>query len=153
MMVNSGLEFFILKFYQPLQSYLLTCQAIAPLADFSVFLGRFFLLGSSNSKGASRIPKQKILDHFSPSFLTQKCWLFTHGLLAIQIRIQAVCRTTTMKHLHLFCPRNIEKKAVKQYNINLTKKMYNIQYISNPILCTVLYNLFGNLNKNAWDAQ
>ena len=36
MIVKSGLEFFISKFYQPLQSYLLTCQAN------SAFLGRFF---------------------------------------------------------------------------------------------------------------
>ena len=27
-----------------------------------------------NSEGASRISKKKTLDHFSPSFLTQKCW-------------------------------------------------------------------------------
>ena len=32
----------------------------------------------------------------------------------------------TMKNLLFFCPRNIEKKAVKQYNIHLIKKMYNI---------------------------
>ena len=36
-MVKSGLEFFNLKFYQPLQRYLLTCQAN------SAFLGKFFL--------------------------------------------------------------------------------------------------------------
>ena len=37
MMVKSALDFFILKFYLPLQSYLLTCQAD------SAFLDRFFL--------------------------------------------------------------------------------------------------------------
>jgi hypothetical protein len=37
MMVKSGLEFFILKFYLPLQRYLITCQAN------SAFLGRMFL--------------------------------------------------------------------------------------------------------------
>ena len=36
--MKSGLGFFILKFYQPLQRYLLTCQAN------SAFLGRFFLV-------------------------------------------------------------------------------------------------------------
>ena len=36
MMVESDLEFFILKFTEPLQRYLLTCQAN------SAFLGRFF---------------------------------------------------------------------------------------------------------------
>ena len=39
MMVKSGLEFFILKFYQPLQRYLLTCQANSAL------LGRSFCTG------------------------------------------------------------------------------------------------------------
>ena len=39
MMVKSGLVFFILKFYQPLQSYLLTCQAN------SAFPGSFFCTG------------------------------------------------------------------------------------------------------------
>ena len=38
MMVKSGLEFFTLKSYVPLQRYLLTCQAN------SASLGRFFLL-------------------------------------------------------------------------------------------------------------
>ena len=37
MMVKNGVEFFILKLYQPRQSYLLTCQVN------SAFLGRFFL--------------------------------------------------------------------------------------------------------------
>jgi hypothetical protein len=36
-MAKSGLEFFILKFAEPLQRYLLTCQAN------SAFLGIFFL--------------------------------------------------------------------------------------------------------------
>jgi hypothetical protein len=35
---------------------------------------QIFAMSSSNSEGASRISKQKILDHFSPSFLSQKCW-------------------------------------------------------------------------------
>ena len=39
MMVKSGLEFFILKFTEPLQRYLLTCPAN------SAFLGRFFCTG------------------------------------------------------------------------------------------------------------
>ena len=39
MMVKSGLEFFILKLNEPLQRYLLTCQAN------SAFLGRFFSTG------------------------------------------------------------------------------------------------------------
>ena len=39
MMLKSGLEFFILKFTEPLQRYLLTCQAN------STFLGRFFCTG------------------------------------------------------------------------------------------------------------
>ena len=68
MMVKSCLEFFILKFYKPLQRYLLTWQTN------SAFRGSFFSLGSSNSEGASRISKWKILDHFSPSFVSQKCW-------------------------------------------------------------------------------
>ena len=38
-MVESGLEFFILKFIESLQRYLLTCQAN------SAFLGRFFGTG------------------------------------------------------------------------------------------------------------
>ena len=39
MLVKSGLDFFILKFTEPLQRYLLTCQAN------SAFLGRFFCTG------------------------------------------------------------------------------------------------------------
>ena len=39
MMEKNGLEFFILKFYQPLQRFLLTCQAN------SAFLGSFFCTG------------------------------------------------------------------------------------------------------------
>jgi hypothetical protein len=47
MIVKSGPEFFILKLNEPLQRYLLTCQAN------SAFHGRFvFALGSSNSEGA-----------------------------------------------------------------------------------------------------
>ena len=53
MMVKSGLEFFILKFTEPLQRYLLTCLAN------SAFLGRFCALGSSNSEEASRSSKKK----------------------------------------------------------------------------------------------
>ena len=50
MMVKSGLDFFfILKLNEPLQRYLLTCQAN------SAFLGRFFALGSSKSEGARGI--------------------------------------------------------------------------------------------------
>ena len=45
MMVKSGLEFLILKFYQPLQRYLLTCQTNS------------VSLGSSNFEGPSRISK------------------------------------------------------------------------------------------------
>ena len=39
MMVKSGLDFFILKFTEPLQRYLLTCQTN------SAFLSRFFCTG------------------------------------------------------------------------------------------------------------
>ena len=39
LMVKSGLEFFILKLSEPLQKYLVTCQAN------SAFLGRFFCTG------------------------------------------------------------------------------------------------------------
>ena len=68
MMVKSGLDFFfILKSYVPLQRYLFTCQANSAIS------GRFVLaLGSSNSEGARRILKQKILDHFSSPFFSQK---------------------------------------------------------------------------------
>ena len=56
MMVKSGLEFFIFKFTEPLQRY----QA------------NFFALGSSNPEGARLTSKQKILDHFSSSFVYKK---------------------------------------------------------------------------------
>ena len=52
MMMKRGIEFFILKLNEPLQRYLLTCQAD------SAFLGRFFALGSSNSEGARSISKK-----------------------------------------------------------------------------------------------
>ena len=42
MMVKSDLEFFILKFPEPLQRYLLTCQAN------SASLGRFFCTGQQS---------------------------------------------------------------------------------------------------------
>jgi hypothetical protein len=51
MMVKSGLEFFILKLKEPLQRYLLTCQAT------SAFLDHFFAVGSNNSEGARSMSK------------------------------------------------------------------------------------------------
>ena len=73
MMVKSGLENIILKFHEPLQRYLLTCQAN------SAFLGRIFALGSNNSEGARGISKYFFLDHFSPSFLSQIwIWILVH---------------------------------------------------------------------------
>jgi hypothetical protein len=44
MMVKSGLEFLIVKFSEPLQKYLLTCQANSATD--------FFVLGGSDSEGA-----------------------------------------------------------------------------------------------------
>ena len=64
--MKSGLEKNILKFNDGLQKFLLTCQAN------SAFLVRFFFLGSSNSEGHCGILKRLFLDHFSPSFLSQK---------------------------------------------------------------------------------
>ena len=64
--MKSGLEKNILKFNDGLQKFSLTCQAN------SAFLVRFFFLGSSNSEGNCGIVKWLFLDHFSPSFLSQK---------------------------------------------------------------------------------
>jgi hypothetical protein len=53
MMVKSGLEYFILKFSEPLQKYLLTCQ------DNSAFLGRFFLRwAAATLKGLVELKKK-----------------------------------------------------------------------------------------------
>ena len=59
-MVKSGLEFF---FYFEILRAPSEIPANLPGQDI-------FELGSSNSGGACRILKQKILDHFSPSFLS-----------------------------------------------------------------------------------
>ena len=75
MMVKSGLESFILKFTEPLQRYLLTCEAnfaflerwLGYVSNPSFFLGRFFL------HWAAATSRWKILDNFSSSFLSQKC--------------------------------------------------------------------------------
>ena len=67
MMVKNGLELFHFEML-PVPSELPAGQTIQS------FWADFFTLGSSNSEGASIISKYEILDHFSPSFLTQKCW-------------------------------------------------------------------------------
>ena len=54
---------FFLKFTEPLQRYLLTCQAN------SAFLGRFFCTGQQQLWRGSVNFKIKSLDHFLPSFL------------------------------------------------------------------------------------
>ena len=59
MMVRSGLEFFISKFYQPLQSCCCPVQKKLP----------------RKAELAWQLSKYLMLDHFSPSFLTQKCWI------------------------------------------------------------------------------
>ena len=65
MMAKSGLEY-ILKFTEPLQRYLLSCQAN------SAILGRYFCTGQQQLwKGLVNF-KIKSLDHFLPSFLSKK---------------------------------------------------------------------------------
>ena len=71
MMVKSGLVFFILKFYWPLQSYLLSCQAN------SAFLGRFFC-----TKGASRISRPLFTIIFN-SNVGFKTWDFSSLILGV----------------------------------------------------------------------
>ena len=65
MMVKSGLEF-ILKFIEPLQRYLLSCQAN------SAILGRYFCTGQQQLWKGSGNFKIKCLDHFLPQFLSKK---------------------------------------------------------------------------------
>jgi hypothetical protein len=48
-------------------------QAPSELPANLPFSSDVFAPGSSNSKGACSISNKKILDHFSPSFLSQKC--------------------------------------------------------------------------------
>jgi hypothetical protein len=57
MMVENDREIVILKFTEPLQRYLLTCQANSALLD------RYFALGSSNSEGVGAF-QNKVLEHF-----------------------------------------------------------------------------------------
>ena len=64
MMVKSGLEF-ILKLTEPLQRYLLSCQAN------SAILGRYFCTGQQQLWRGSVNFKIKSLDHFLPSFLSK----------------------------------------------------------------------------------
>ena len=64
-MVKIGLEF-ILKFTEPLQRYLLSCQAN------SAILGRYFCTGQLQLWRGSVNFKIKSLDHFLPSFLSKK---------------------------------------------------------------------------------
>ena len=65
--VKSGLAFFILKFYQPLQRYLLTCQAN------SAFLGNFFCTGQQQlRRGQQNFKIKKIQTNFHHHFLSQK---------------------------------------------------------------------------------
>ena len=66
MMVKSGLEFFILKFTESLQRYLLTCQAN------SAILGRYFCTGQQQLWRGSVNFRIKSLDHFLPSSLSKK---------------------------------------------------------------------------------
>ena len=68
MMVKSGLEF-ILKLTEPLQRYLLSCQAN------SAILGRHFCTGQQQLWRGSGDFKIKSLDHFLPSFWSKK-WQF-----------------------------------------------------------------------------
>ena len=56
MMMKRGLEFFILKFTEPLQRYLLTCQANSAL------MGRFFGTGdwaAATLKGLGEFQNKK----------------------------------------------------------------------------------------------
>ena len=55
-MVKSGLDFIILKFTKPLQTYLLTCQAN------SAFLGRFFLTwAAATLKGLGEFQNKRFI--------------------------------------------------------------------------------------------
>ena len=68
--------FFILKLYQPLQRCLLTCQAN------SAFLGRFFVLGSSNSEGPIQ---QNLKIIFKPKILVSRPDISLHLLYEFQV--------------------------------------------------------------------
>ena len=68
MMVKSGLEKIILKFHVPLQSCCCPVQKNLPRKAELAWLAGI-------SEGARGISKQFFLDHFSPSFLSQK-WSF-----------------------------------------------------------------------------
>ena len=67
MMVKSGLDFFILKFTEPLQRYLLTCQANLAL------LGRFFCTGQQQLWRGSVNFKIKSSRPLYTIILSQKC--------------------------------------------------------------------------------
>ena len=65
-MEKSGLEFFILKFTEPLKVAAAQFQKTCP--ERLHWPGRLARI----SEGAQRISKQKILYRFSPSFASQK---------------------------------------------------------------------------------
>ncbi len=66
MMVKSGLEFFILKFYDPLQR----SEIAAKLPGQFSHPGQIFLnWKAATLKGRGEFENKKILDHFSLSFL------------------------------------------------------------------------------------
>jgi hypothetical protein len=68
MMVKSGLEKNIFKFYEPLQSYCCSCPVQKNLPRKAELAWRL----ASISEGARGISKIFFLDHFSSSFLSKK---------------------------------------------------------------------------------
>ena len=76
-----------MKFHGGLQGYLLTCQAN------SAFLGRFFCTGQQQLWRPSWNFKIIFLDHFSPSYLSQK-WC--------QISVRIYCVLSDTRNLQCF---------------------------------------------------
>ena len=102
---------FIFKFYKPLQRYLLTCQAN------SAILGRFFLHWAAATLkllDASGISKYFFLDHFSPSFLSQK-WLFQE--LRFYSTYSSCFRWCVLWTEHCFPLPSIKDSIITHYKI------------------------------------
>ena len=74
-MVKSGLDFFYFEIHQ------------APSEMPANLPGQFSLSVQIGLQGLVQFQNKKNLDHFSPSFLTQKCWFKTLYFSSLILRV------------------------------------------------------------------
>ena len=126
-MVKSGLDFFILKFNEALQSCCCPVQKCAQKGWIGL---------ASISEGAPWISKKKNLDHFSTLFFNQKCSFMTVDFSTLiervlasvdSIRIMQWIKGSTQFYEILSFPNYVNVPKVSLYLKGIFPRLYTVQ--------------------------